>query len=214
MIEFASADLTAGQLNAIVKKLGGPERALMFLQGLLIVVMVSLKLALTKAFKPSEFIGENWSVWKGPIDGDGLLVGGEEDKDVREDDINEIDWGKKVEIVNFLRDKESYITGEENLLRQKQIGKIRLGGRAFLSIWGDYQAKKAEGKSEESVLENLRLTKGVKFISFFGLILRAPDGKRCVLYLCWNGGEWFWDCDWLDGTWYAGNFSAVLASVK
>ncbi len=31
--EFASAGLTAGQLNAIVKRLGGHERALMFLRG-------------------------------------------------------------------------------------------------------------------------------------------------------------------------------------
>ena len=31
--EFASAGLTAGQLNAVVKKLGGPEMALRFLRG-------------------------------------------------------------------------------------------------------------------------------------------------------------------------------------
>lgn len=33
MEKFASADLTAGQLNAIVKKLGGKDRALKFLRG-------------------------------------------------------------------------------------------------------------------------------------------------------------------------------------
>jgi hypothetical protein len=35
--EFASADLTAGQLNAIVKKLGGHDGAIKFLQGKLSV---------------------------------------------------------------------------------------------------------------------------------------------------------------------------------
>lgn len=35
--EFASADLTAGQLNAIVKKLGGHDGAVKFLQGKLLV---------------------------------------------------------------------------------------------------------------------------------------------------------------------------------
>ncbi len=35
---FASADLTAGQLNAIVKKLGGHESALKFLRGELVVL--------------------------------------------------------------------------------------------------------------------------------------------------------------------------------
>ncbi len=38
--EFASADLTAGQLNAIVKKLGGHEEALKFLRGETMVVPV------------------------------------------------------------------------------------------------------------------------------------------------------------------------------
>ena len=37
MEKFASADLTAGQLNAIVKKLGGKEEALKFLRGELTV---------------------------------------------------------------------------------------------------------------------------------------------------------------------------------
>jgi hypothetical protein len=39
MSEFASAGLTAGQLNAIVKKLGGEEGAMRFLQGQLEVVV-------------------------------------------------------------------------------------------------------------------------------------------------------------------------------
>lgn len=48
MSEFASANLTAGQLNAIVKKLGGEENALRFLRGELVV-------------KPTD---HNWSVFK------------------------------------------------------------------------------------------------------------------------------------------------------
>ncbi len=35
--KFASADLTGGQMNAIVKKLGGHDAALAFLRGELIV---------------------------------------------------------------------------------------------------------------------------------------------------------------------------------
>ncbi len=40
--EFASADLTAGQLNAIVKKLGGHEAALKLLRGELVVKLADM----------------------------------------------------------------------------------------------------------------------------------------------------------------------------
>jgi len=46
--EFAAANLTVGQINAIVKKLGGEEGALRFLRDELVV-------------KPAD---RNWSVWK------------------------------------------------------------------------------------------------------------------------------------------------------
>ncbi len=181
----------------------------LFLAGVAQIVLC-LKLSLGKLFVPAEFIGKDWSVWKGPIDGDGLK--GDEDRDVRENRLHEIDW-EKVEIINFLRDNESSVLAEENLLRQKQLDVIRLGGRSFRSLWDDYHAKKAKGKPEESILERLRLTKGIEFISFFGLVLRTPDGGRCVLYLCWNDGEWSWDCLWLGFHWAAINVSAILASV-
>lgn len=48
MSEFASANLTVGQINAIVKKLGGEENALRFLRGELVV-------------KPADY---NWQAWK------------------------------------------------------------------------------------------------------------------------------------------------------
>ena len=57
--EFASAGLTAGQLNAIVKKLGGHEMALRFLRNELIV---------SESPKPSilEMIGEVVGVFTVP----------------------------------------------------------------------------------------------------------------------------------------------------
>lgn len=51
MSEFASANLTVGQINAIVKKLGGEEEALRFLRGELMVKPVQPELKVFKTIK-------------------------------------------------------------------------------------------------------------------------------------------------------------------
>lgn len=45
-------------------------------------------------------------------------------------------------------------------------------------------------------------------------ILRNSNGNRYVLYLYWDGGEWYWHYFWLDNKWNANNPSAVLATVS
>src|SRR3989344_4756087 len=60
------------------------------LRGLAKIVPECFKLACDKPFSPAEFIGKEWTVWKGPADGNGL--GGEEDRDTREDTLSAIDW--------------------------------------------------------------------------------------------------------------------------
>ena len=63
--EFASAGLTAGQLNAIVKKLGGHDMALCFLRDELVVKAVELLLVTivsvtgSEKFVATEAFGEN-----------------------------------------------------------------------------------------------------------------------------------------------------------
>ena len=160
---------------------------------------------LVEAFNPATFIGQGWSVWRGPADGKGL--GGKEDRDVREDVITEVNW-HKVLYETMLKDGDTSITGEEKLNRLKEMGNIRLGGRAFLSLWQDYQKNK-----ENSVLEKLRITRNIRYVDFFGLILRSSDGARYVLALYFLDGEWRWSSYWLGGGWFAGSPSASLASV-
>jgi len=51
-----------------------------------------------------------------------------------------------------------------------------------------------------------------KYISFFGTILRSPNGTRRVLYLYYDGSQWDWDYHWLGNDWFDNRPSAVLAS--
>ena len=162
-----------------------------------------LKLGCNKVFSPTEFIGQDWTVWKGPIDGNGLE--GDEDRDVREDNLSVIDW-EQVILETHLQGDETTVHGEEKLKRAIASGKIQLGGKAFLSLWEDYHVNR-----ENSVLEKLR-RKGVTRIYFFGLRLRSPRGFRRVLFLCVSGSEWDWRCRWLNDRWRVSVPSASLAS--
>lgn len=154
-----------------------------------ICLLASFVTKLVDKFSHTEFLGEDWKI---------------AERDEREDGLTEVDWFK-VDFETCLKPNESHITGEEKLKRLKAGGKVRLGGRAFLTLWQDYQEKK-----EASVLEQLYKTKGILYVDFFGLILQTPSGGRRVLYLCRGGdGAWFWHFDWLGRGWLARSFSAV-----
>lgn len=197
-----------------VTKLRSPEvlsQIKLVLLGLATIVRSCLKIALAKAFNPVEFIGKDWSVWKGPADGNGLK--GEEDRDVREEELNVVDFEQLILETN-LQGEETVVNGEEKLRRLKAGKNIRLGGKAFLALWEDYKAREAEGKPEESVLEKLRKSKKVTCIYFFGFVLRGPFGGRGVLYLYFDGREWYWYDRWLGCDWRVDGPSASLASIN
>lgn len=154
-----------------------------------IYLVTSLVLKLVDKFSHTEFLGDDWKIVE---------------RDEREDSLTEIDWSK-VDFATCLKDDEPRITGEEKLKRLKATDKIRLGGRAFLTLWEDYQEKK-----EVSVLKQLYNTKGIAYVDFFGLVLQAPHGSRRVLCLYRVGdGSWHWSYGWLAGAWVARCFSAV-----
>lgn len=208
MNQLGDAFETAGFTPDEVTKLRSSDlsRIRRLVQGFMVIVEVCFKLVLSKVFNPAEFIGKDWSVWKGPIDGKGLE--GEEDRDVREDALTVIEWDQVILETN-LQEGETYVKGEDKLCRLKAGKNIRLGGRAFLSLWEDYKTNKAD-----SVLEKLRRAKNVTRIYFFGLTLRSPRGDRYVLYLYFSDGRWCWHYDWLGYDWGAGARSASLTSVS
>lgn len=198
-----TAGYTAGEVTAFGQDKELLAQVRQVLRGLAKIVGEYFKLACDKSFSPAKFIGRGWTVWKGPANGNGLE--GDEDRDVREDDLPIIDWDQVV-METHLQEKETLVHGEEKLKRVIVSGNIQLGGKAFLSLWEDYQANR-----ENSVLEKLR-RKGVTRIYFFGLRLRSPRGSRGVLYLYFSGSEWGWDYFWLNNLWSAHHPSASLAS--
>lgn len=202
---------TAGQVTELGQNSNGLlDQVKLVLMGLATVVRSYFKLALDKTFNPSEFIGKDWSVWKGPADGKGLE--GDDDSVV---ESGTVDF-EQVALETHLQGIETSLNGEEKMRRARSDkNKAQLGGKAFLALWNDYQTRKAEGKPEESILEKLRKSGKIgNVVYFFGLTLRSPNGYRNVLYLCFDGPEWYWDCYWLVSDWNSGNPSASLASVK
>lgn len=178
-------------------------------RGLASIVRHSFKLALDKVFNPTEFIGDGWSIWLGPADGDGLE--GDEDY-LLEPDV--VDFEQLV-LETHLKGEETSILGEEKMKRARASKNRQLGGKTFLALWLNWQECKAAGKPEDSILECLcRGGKIGKVIYFFGLTLRDPLGNRRVLCLCLFGGAWRWGYNWLGNQWDAGIPSVSLASVE
>lgn len=50
-----------------------------------------------------------------------------------------------------------------------------------------------------------------KAVFFWGTVYRRRDGNSCVRFLCWNGGQWFWNARWLGNDW--NGFNPVLVRV-
>ena len=134
------------------------------------------RLFATKSFNPTEFIGEGWTIWKGPADGDGLT--GEEDVDPRSLSIVVADPSKFL-FESCLWAREKQIVGEERLRRLKALlSFVRFGGNVFLGLLLDY------GENvENSALEWLYQNRGITKMDFLGLVLRDPKGNRCALGL-------------------------------
>jgi len=202
-------DLRGDTLQANVIDLTPEEfgnRFTAFLKNGAQLITASAMVILTKTFIPSRFVGNGWTIWKGPIDGDGLS--GDEDMDKRSLKISKIEVANLV-FNNCLKEGETSIRGEEKIRRLKEKPEtIRLGGNVFLGLWKDYEANGSGG-----ILEWLYKSKGLRFIDFPGLVLRDPNGHRYILDLYRNDdGQWDWDYDWLVFDWNADILSAGCAS--
>ena len=157
----------------------------------------------SEPFDPATLkgLGKGWTIWKGPIDGDGLK--GEEEQDARSLALTELDL-TKVRFETGLKSGESSIKGEAKLARLKEAGHVRLDAKVFLTLWENQHLIPLQWKEK---------TNGnTTHIFFDGTVLRDSDGDRCVLCLFWSGGGWRWYCCWLGSGLGACYPSAVLAS--
>ena len=141
-------------------------------------------------FNPAAFIGNGWSIWRGPADGNGLK--GVKDQDERSLALTQINLAD-IQLVTCLKGAETVVKGEEKQCRLKVDGRVRLDAKVFQTFW-ENQALIPE-RFKEKVNGN------IQFTYFDGTVLRDPGGHRYVLYLCWDGGAWSWDVDWLGNDW-------------
>ena len=54
----------------------------------------------------------------------------------------------------------------------------------------------------------------IRYIFFDGIVLLDPRGRRCVPYLYFGDGRWYWDAHWLGSVFDASYPSAVLESIQ
>lgn len=140
-------------------------------------------------FDPAKFIGKGWTI----------------DEQVCRRTEDNLDAGEIVR-KDYLKSGEASINGEERLRRIKAApGDVQLNGEDFLAL---YEEK------GQLTLWWLYETKGITWLSFWGIILRHPVSRRFVLYLYRkDDGSWGWGCGWVDGgEWSARIPSAALAS--
>ena len=171
------------------------------------LVIGESRLIITKPFDPAEFVGKDYTTWKGHIDGDGLS--GDKDIDQRSLALTEIGLAKFI-FETCLKKGEVSISGEEKLrrLKEEKPDFVRFAGNVFLGLWLDYEVNK-----ENSILEWFYRNLGITFMDFPGQVLRGPGGGRGVLCLDrGGGGRWVWGCGWLGGRWDAGDPSVGCAS--
>lgn len=154
------------------------------------VIVGDLKVA-TASFEPAGDLGGGWNFWKGLKDGDGFT--GDENRDKVSAALTAVDFSE-VEFATCLQRGEFAITGEEKLTRMDKLrdsGRIIYGGTVCVGLYKDYLARGKDG-----VLERLYRENGIDCVEFFGDILRASGGLRCIPYVCRDGetGEWNLNC--------------------
>ena len=178
-------NLTLGQVEAIVNKLGGVDGVQRFLRGDLMVFAKSVPLIpinRSTPFNPKKFIGKGWTI---------------EEEDTRSLALNELDL-TKVSLETMLRPGESSVKGEEKLRRLKESNFIRLDAKILQTLWENNTAIPESWKEQ--------------VIFFDGTILCDSLCDRCIPSLYWHNGKWDWVSYRLSGGFSAVGSSAVLTS--
>lgn len=145
--------------------------------------------ALNPAPFDPEFVGQNWSIWRGSLtSGHGLE--GDEAHDKRSLDLTEVDV-MKIRFENMLNeeDHETTVNVGEKILRLKMAKFIRLDARLCRDLLAE---------PNQTTLEWLSNERDVTRFDLPGTILRSPSSEPCVLYLYRSAIGWNFDAASLD----------------
>jgi len=183
---FASKNLTVGQLNAVVKKLGGEEWVKKFLRGEISVVTTAIEHLIDCDANPFN-----------PWANDGFTI---------EEHQKGGQWKfdpKQVEFFLSSDQKDGRVI-KGNKLR-KELAKKSVFNANVL----DYLLAHPELIPDEWKTDGNGNT---RYIFFWGTVYRDRDGILFVRYLYWDDGRWDWSYDWLDNDWDGNYPAAVRAS--
>lgn len=184
-------DVTIGQVEACINRMGGMENFSRFIAGQGKIVFGQIISINRGRFNPTKFFDRDWSVI-------------EEETDERSVVLSELDL-TKVEFDTMLLDGEKYVNGEEKLKRLKKDGRIRLDADIFFTLWKNQHHIPESWK--ETINGNIRL------IFFDGTVFRGWDGGHYVLSFSWHREKWNWQLHGLRGDFGASGLSAVLTPV-
>lgn len=154
-------ELNLGQVEAIVNKLGGMDGVRRFLSGETVVTGVSVPVFVHDKTK------DDWT----------LL----------EHASRRITSATNLELVPFLKEKESFVSGEEMVRRAR----VELDANC-----GQEDAEWLLEHQDEIPAEFRKY-----YLVFTGTIWRGSRGNRIVPYLGWIGGRWCLGFPWLFNDW-------------
>jgi len=158
---------------------------------------MALSIDRSALFDPAAFLGEGWSIWRGPADGNGLE--GEPEQDARALSISALN------AEDFLFDTaivppERWVKGEAKLPRLRATGKVLLDAQIAQALY--------EEAGQQTLNEIMQKT-GVSWFDLPGTVLRDREGYRYLLGVYFNDGKWPWYPHWLENNWRASRPSAL-----
>ena len=140
----------------------------------------------TAPFDPTTFFGKGFTVWRGPLSGDGLK--GKPRVSLASTALEEINF-EDVRIILCSEDLHLYRT--ELKLHKKRS--IILGSTVYAGLIKDYESRK---KEHNKILTKLYHYKGIGRIKFTGDVFRDPQGHAIILTMQLAAGGWQWSYEW------------------
>ncbi|MEK7066059.1 MAG: hypothetical protein AAB965_00635, partial [Patescibacteria group bacterium] len=174
-------ELTMGQIEAMVNKLGGMEGVQRLLSGELVIQAVRRLLAISRAGN-SVYTGTGLATWLGRKNGDGLS--GDPQRDPRSLALTELDI-EKIQFKHYIDqgEGETMITGENRWKAIKASGDIGLDAQVGWDLY-----KEPGQKALRWLYDNRKVT-----WMEFPEVLRYSNGRRYFLYLYRDDdGSWSW----------------------
>ncbi len=145
-------------------------------------------------FNPVRFIGDGWSIWRGPADGNGF--DGPEQQCAASLALTEVNVAK-ITLKTCLMGEETSVHGEEYLQRLKKSTHLILDAKVGQILLQNKHLIPEEWKS--------------KSVYLMGTELRGPDGDRGVIFLFLrNRLRWDWSYMWLNDRFTPHNPAAVI----